>query len=848
MSRRKKNKRRNKTVAKKLSAEQLTLQAQQALSTHHYKLAIQHLKALLKKSATSAKLASITALLQQAYTGRAKELAALGMLKEAVTTWDVATQYGLEPTNSHYLGWIISSKQYFHLGKVYQTLSDKDKGSLQPKLAANCLSGDISIFKILPKNDPIFLGYQAANTLLEAWCSGVDKQQLQLQMKAISFRSPYRDLRQVIQAWIFLEESPQQVEKALARIDKTSPFYPLVEQIRLAELDSSAFLIEVPSLTAESKNCALQVRRWSDPKTAKLVKKLAMLGGKTSLKTLSSILFALGKQLDAKNLTVTTKYWLDNAIKKLWAISSNSFILDTKKIETIVGELTELEYQHYTCLREVYSRSSINRITTSIIKYLKILEKMPNQEVRKADRLLLAGLINRYLVDRWKAYDGDKLTEDSLKYLEAALKNDPSDDVSWLELLEYHLQQKDLKAARNTLKTALTHHPEHIKILDVAVRIAIKGDAFVKAGGYAKRILAVDPINSTAQQRLQYAHLSHAQKQFKQKKWHLVNKELTQALQWKGSLLTNTLIEVLQAYQIQAENGTTAAKAMFQKLVNNSKMDKVTLDFIFRYQAAQINQSDKVALNYTKLAGFWNQFSTQSVLTLIDIARQLRQINPKGINKPIKSLFKPLHKAAKLSFTAKEGEQICEFWMQSKENKLLTEYSNQLRKKYKDKPIFVYYYFLNSQQSFSNIEAELTNAVETAKEQNDDALVVRLIALLEERYSLFINDSDMFADDDLDNVFEGLVNAVDIMNTDPTDDLDEKTKMALLADLLPIIPISDLLRLADEYLEVELVRYVLHQYGEQEMRSFCRRCLKGEDPNSVMNDIKNTNTPFVQGF
>jgi len=849
LSRRKKNKRRNKTVTKKLSAEQLTLQIQQALSTHHYKLAIQHLKALLKMSD---KFVSITDLLQQAYAGRAKELATLGMLKEAITTWDVAIQYGLDPTNSHYLGWIISTKQYFHLGKVYQTLSDKDQRALQPKLAANCLSGDTSIFKILPKNDPISLDYPVANALLEAWCSGVDKQQLQRQMKAISFRSPYRDLRQVIQAWILLEESSQQVEKALTRIDEASPFYPLVEQIRLAQLESSTFLMQLSSLSIKSRHCALQVRGWSDSQTTKLVKKLATLGGKVSLELLSNTLFILNKQLNKKTLTVATRYWFDNTIKKVWSVSVHPFNFNTKKMNTELGKLTKLERQHCKCLGYIHNEESIRYITPHINEYLKTLKETPNEEIKKADRLLLAGLMNRYLVDSWKLYDNDKLTENSLEYLEASLQDDASDQVSWLELLEYHLQQKDLKSARDTLITALTHHPEHIKILEVAVRIAIKGNAFVKASGYAKRILAVDPINSKAQQHLQHAHLSHAQKQFKQKKWHLVNKELKQALQWKGSLLTNTLIEVLQAYQIQVEKGSIAAKNVFQTLVNNSDMDKVRLDFIFRYQAAQINQSDKEALKYTTSAGFWNKpkLSRQSVLTLIDIAGQLRQIDPKSINKPIKSLFKPLHTAAKLPFSAKQGEQICEFWMQSKEDKLLKEYSNQLRKKYKNKPIFVYYHLIHSQQSFSKIEIELTDALNIAKEQNDDAVVVRLLNLLDQFDSPLTNMmGGMFADDDnLDDTFENLMNAMEVMNANPADDINEKIKRELFADLLPIMSRNDLLGLADEYLEKGLAQYVLNQYGEQQMRSFCRRCFKGEDPDVVMDEMKHTNNPLVGNF
>ena len=852
MSKRKKRKSRrtNKTATNKLSPQQLKLQAQQALSNHHYKIAIQHLKVLLKSAGKSDE---ILALLQKAYTGRAEELAEGGMLKEAVSIWDVAIQYGLDPVDPRYLDWIVAAQQYYRLGKIYQQLDAKDQRCLQPQLAATCLSGNTSILNALAEEDPVKSGYQAAHDLLQAWCSGEDDKRLQHHMKAISFRSPYRDLRQIIQAWLILEKTPEQAGKAIERITKTSPFYPLAQQLQLAALDTPEFIEQLASLSLTSKNCALAIRGWNDKQTVTLLKKLQQLGAKPSAKKLSNTLLGLSKQLTKDKLTATTKYWLNQTTKKVCVISEDHHYNDLNLNKSSVSPRNSnaLEQYHYEWLSAIANKMPPPFISRKIELYLEELKSTPDNEIKKADKLLISSLLNRYLVDEWKAYEEDKLTDKSLVFLEQLLLDDPSDDKSWIELLEYQLQQEKLKPARDALKDALAHHPENIKILDLAVRIAIKGNAFVKAAGYAKRILAVDPINTSAQLHLQYAHLSHASKQFKQKKWHLVHKELDQARQWKGTALTETLIEVLQAYQIQAEKDIQVAASAFQALSKTSTVDNVALDFIIRYQGLQINYVYVAALKNAKLATLWNKPDKDKVFALIDIVQQLMKNNPESIAKPLESLSKPLKKAAKLPFTATEGERVCEFLMQIGDEVLLNEYSLKLRQKHKNHPIFNYYLFVNHKHLNYKEMGQLEDAWEIAKEQSDDATSSRIAGLLHRLSNPFANpfsgghpffdededdDWDMF--DEMPNIEEmdAAMSAVETM-IELGDGADEQEKANIIANILPIMPPKELLNVAEGMVGRKNAQLILNELNVTGLRTFCQRCLKGEEPDDVMNDM-----------
>lgn len=843
----KRNKRKNKKS--ELTPEQLKLQANQALSNAHYKLAIQHLKALLKKEGESE---SLFDLLQQAYTGRAEELADMGMTTEAIAIWDVATQYGLDPVDPRYLDWILSSHQYFRLTKIYQQLRIEDKRHLQPQLAAICLSGDLSVLKALPEDDPVCSGYEVANALLQAWCSGESEAQLHQRMKAIAFRSPYRDLRQIIQTWLLLEKSPNSTDtgKGLEKIAKTSPFYPLAEQLRLAQLETSDLLVQLSSLSANSRNCAVEIRSWSDKQTLNLLKKLEKLDTDPKIKILSNTLLGLSRQFANEQFPPAVKYWLYSITKKVWAISEkNAFSkLNFTKLSRAVGDLTILEENYYGCLSSISNQEPPNYLVKKIKRYLDELKVTTNKEVEKKDRLLISALMCRYLVDQLKNANSQKLSAQALEFLKQLVDDDPSDHESWEELLEYHLQQKKLKLAREILNKALKYHPNNIKILDLAVRIAIAGNTFVKATNYAKRILAVDPINSSAQQYLQQAHLSHARKQIKQKKWHLVDKELKEVARWKGTVLSNLLLEVLKAYQIQAEKGGEVATEAFQSLAKKRSVDKVALDFVIRHQAIQINQNDKIPLRNAKLVTLWNTPSKQHVLSLIDIIQQLRKINPNSINKVLKNLFKPLKKAAKLSFSEKEGEQICEFWMQTKEDDLLHEYSDQLRRQHDDKPLFIYYYFVNSNLYHSGAFELVETAWEEAKDDGDEALSARLVGLLQKCPSPFSNPfgggGNPFFDDEEDDWGWGesdpddlktMMDAMEAVSMIDEDDVQGHGN--IMADLISMIPLKEVIKLAGEMFGKDIPQIMLSQYGEEKLRSFCSRCLKGEDPEDVIIDM-----------
>jgi tetratricopeptide (TPR) repeat protein len=117
--------------------------------------------------------------------------------------------------------------------------------------------------------------------------------------------------------------------------------------------------------------------------------------------------------------------------------------------------------------------------------------------------------------------------------VELSLTHDPDDRDSYELLVRYHMRARDLKSARRLLDRGLERFPADAGLLTAALDLSLEANSFKKATRYAREILAIDPINTGARERLVKAHLAHARKQIRAGRLDLARKELTQAAEWE---------------------------------------------------------------------------------------------------------------------------------------------------------------------------------------------------------------------------------------------------------------------------------------------------------------------------
>lgn len=831
--------------------DQLEAQARQALSAAQYKPAIQHLKLLLRQAGEPER---IHPLLQEAYTGRAEQLAAQGMLKEAAAIWEVAIPYGLDPADLRYIDWLVKTKQYSRLMETYRKIPVENQRSLQPFLAAALLSGAASsLLASLPDEDPVRVGYGPARQLLEAWCGGEGVEELHERMKVISFRSPYRDLRQAIQSWLLLENAPERARESLDRIAPDSPFRPLADQALLAQLPWREALPRLSALSPAARACQLEARGWSDSRDANLLRDVLALADEPS----ADQLFAFLTRANTARLQPHVQSWLRDAIKRAWTVATAASAkkLAPKTLERVVGSLSSLDKYHLDGLMCIAGKCPLDLLSSVWEDYRKSLllesDAGPADHhdiVFPVDRRLAAALINRFLALKWQQEEG-RLTDYSVELLRQSLQFDPDDQKVWIELTEYFLREGLLANARNTLKKALEHHPDDTAILEIGVRVAVAGGAFKKAAGYAKHILELDPINTRVRQYVQNAHISHARKLLNQQKWRLAHKELAEAQQWKSTPLNAAIIQILQAYLAHqdgagGEGGQGGQEEVslnpLQQLMETSEVHPVALQFLCRHESIHFGMTDRTFRQLALNDEPWKKLERQGLLVLVDTVEQLMASNPDTAALPLSSLHLFLQKAARLKLSASEGERLCEFWLQTKQDELLVEYARRLQKSWPEKPVFTYYRYYHARPFTDSAFSPLQNAMEQARAQGDVGLSSRIELLLQRLFDPDPSSDDFDFYDDLEaEQPEGLDDIGDI--GDMLNKFGEGAmveEMRRMADLVPLLPYKEVAGVLSELLDKKTVRIVRERFGEKAVRELFQVILRGGDPLEFIADLE----------
>ena len=77
-----------------------------------------------------------------------------------------------------------------------------------------------------------------------------------------------------------------------------------------------------------------------------------------------------------------------------------------------------------------------------------------------------------------------------------------------------------------------------------AIESAAARKAYKKAAGFAKKLLAVDPINRPARQRMIELQIPHARKQMRSKRPDLALKELAAAGEWERADAPNADLRI----------------------------------------------------------------------------------------------------------------------------------------------------------------------------------------------------------------------------------------------------------------------------------------------------------------
>jgi tetratricopeptide (TPR) repeat protein len=512
-----------------LTPREIADRADKDLAAGRFRDAVSGYKQLLKQEPRAEWFTGLA----EAYAGRARELTAKGMLKEALVMWENRAGLGeCAPPHPDHLTLLLRAGQIDSaramLGDL-EALEAAERDRVRTLLAAHSLAGQVALVERLPADDPVVLHAAPARAALAAYCAGDDAAVLEA-LRGIPFRSPYRDWVQILKALQRLPERPQEAAELLVRVPDESPFSSLKQAAQLAVLPEGEFIQTTAGRSDAVFRLACALRGWP-PERIGLRGELDRLGPEPRPEALLRLMH--------RHRSVLGDQWVRHRGMRLlirdyptslkWLGPMGARPLSREETSLVTAWMGEAradpgeQAEHW----EAYARALMSQCGKN--------KADADCKLRIALALRRCEQTHHTLEKATGSYFTQDVEQLVARQLEQSLSWDPEDRDTYLRLIGYHHRGKRLKVVRRFLDLATERWPKDMRVLETALDTALDAGSFKKASAIAREMLALDPINTGVRERLVDAHLAHARKQIPKGRPDLARKEIDQGREWARS-------------------------------------------------------------------------------------------------------------------------------------------------------------------------------------------------------------------------------------------------------------------------------------------------------------------------
>ena len=508
-----------------VSSERLAEQATEALRLEKYKDAIEFFKQLVKQDSRP----QWSEGLAEAYVGRARALAAKGMFKEAeIVLGNAARADGSvrEP--------MLLLRCLVHQGQLQKALAYLIRHLPKPGEDAQLAELAGALFLAVPTelrgpyDAELHLGAWlraavAAKAALDSWTGARPAEEVDALLAKIPLNSPFKAARLILKSLLLAPRDGLKARRMLEGVAPDSPFAPLraAAQAAIASASEAPLGEWGPSDTAQ-RRFVIETSGMSasDSQTAMRLTEAEAAGPSA----LFAFLVKSAEPFDTADLRSACRNLLPRAPDRV------------QQFEKRFGALEEWEKQRILAL----SAEDVGRWSRAERCWRAAAAQLESDGSAKAR--LSAGVVYRHLAELALKHDSiegeDFMQDPRLCYLKRSVEADPDYLPARLKLIELLREseepdeQKDWHAQADS---AAARFPRESAALLCAIDSAAQRKAFKKAAGYAQKLLALDPINLSARQRMIDLLIAQARKQLRAERPDLAEKALDEALRWERS-------------------------------------------------------------------------------------------------------------------------------------------------------------------------------------------------------------------------------------------------------------------------------------------------------------------------
>jgi cellulose synthase operon protein C len=519
------------------SVHPLAVKATQALRLGDFKQAIELFKRLVKQDARP----ELRDALVEAYAGRARFLAAKGMFEEAETALNkAAAPDGTVPDPLLYVQCLVKRGQVNKAAglAVKYIGNEKLPASAAPRLAE--LAAALWLAAPIPLAPPADQKSEAgkwvehaaaAQQSLTAWIEGKPPQEIDQFLSRIPLRSAFRALRLILKSILTAPDDPARARQLLDGVPLESAFASFRLAVEAALPGRPADPMATPAPRSKAQQVfAAEVKELPSAASQSLVQ-LAK-AERSGPGALLSFLASQAVPFQADDVKRACLSLLPQAPHRL------------RQFESKFGPLSEFDRNRVLALA-AEAGNDWERAAQCWTVAAQRIEAAAGTQAG-----LTTGVIYRHLArlaHEHSEIEGEGTSESAeIEYLELSLRADADHLPAVLQLIGLYRAHGQDRDWHRLAEDAAQRFPEESAVLLQAVDSAIARRAYKKAVGFARKLLALDPINQAARQRMIELHISHARKQIRSKRADLATRELAEATEWERPGAPSFLLHINQ--------------------------------------------------------------------------------------------------------------------------------------------------------------------------------------------------------------------------------------------------------------------------------------------------------------
>src|SRR3990167_1538731 len=549
-----------------LSPESLSQSANSLYVAGDYKNALSRYERLYKDNQSTI----IKERLIHCLSERSSELRKKHMYVEAVSLLEHLQN--IEPNTVHindYLGCLINARFYSKAFKIcydrsldIQTISSE----YAVKLAAIAMIEDPSRSNkliTLFANDLLII--QNIFMLL-----GQDDQHESIasELKKISLRSPFKDLRLLIQSLLLLQNNPTGSIKLALEIQQSSPFFTIAHVIALAAQPPLELYKNITTLSIRQLQLLQQLKGWTARQLDAIVAMAAILCSKQN-NVFKQVKFILQLQSSIPiDLLKPVCFSLYDGTPAVWEIITACF----GQNEFMRSRMRAIQSEKKFCHKEEYPECL--KRWDECIEIIKLSPNLPTEMIGLIKLHQYQFIERNFRTNNVRCVN---LLIESLEYL-------PQRKQTYITICSWYsgMGKKKLHA-KWLLKTQKQFADDVSILLDVAT-LGIHNKTYTKTINTLKKILTIDSINTRAKQLLAYTYFDRAMYEIGRLKETSAASDLAKLKPLQQYLHLTCLVQIGEFFVAYARNSHSSMSEQLALAYQVSR-NKLLVNYLVEYYA-----------------------------------------------------------------------------------------------------------------------------------------------------------------------------------------------------------------------------------------------------------------------